>query len=272
MTASFDLDAYFGRIGYTGVPTADLATLTAIHSLHTAAIPFENLNPLLGLPVLLDIETLQAKLIGARRGGYCFEQNALLAAALGAIGFDVTNLAARVRWMAPPDAPVGARSHMTLRVDLPEGPYLADVGFGGQMLGAPMALKADIEQVQGAATLRLQLAPPETYTLQTLLPTGWQDMYRFTLEPQYPSDYAVSNWSTSTHPELIFVNGLLMERLTAERRVSLFNRRVIERWVDGRVVERLLTSADAFGEVLEGAFAITPPAPVERIWEKLPPA
>ena len=105
MSETFDLDAYFGRIGYAGPRAADMATLQAIQALHPAAIAFENLDPLLGRPVRLDLASIQQKLIGTRRGGYCFEQNTLLAAALEALGFKVTRLAARVRWMLPPERP-----------------------------------------------------------------------------------------------------------------------------------------------------------------------
>src|SRR5260221_10485109 len=116
MSDAFDLDAYLTRIGFTGAPQADLATLTSIHALQPAAIPFENLDPLLGRPVTLDLAGLQAKLVQGRRGGYCFELNSLLAVALEALGFSVIRLAARVRWRAPPERPVGARTHMLLRV------------------------------------------------------------------------------------------------------------------------------------------------------------
>ena len=101
------------------------------------------------------------------------------------------------------------------------------------------------------------------------LPTGWQDMYRFNLEPQYPSDYVVSNWFTATHPDSIFTNALVMERLTPTVRVSLNNRRLIERWPDGRAAERTLNSAAELGEALEVVFGVTPPAPVEAVWAKL---
>jgi N-hydroxyarylamine O-acetyltransferase len=43
----FDLGAYLERIGYAGPRTA-IDTLEAEHALPPAAIPFENLNPLLG--------------------------------------------------------------------------------------------------------------------------------------------------------------------------------------------------------------------------------
>src|ERR1700693_5745426 len=137
MSDGFDLDAYLARIGYSGPRRADVATLRAIHGLQPTAIPFENLDPLLGRPVALDLASLQAKLVGGRRGGYCYELNTLLAAALEALGFLVVRLGARVRWRAPPERPDGARTHMLLRVDLAEGPYLADVGFCGRAFPPP---------------------------------------------------------------------------------------------------------------------------------------
>ncbi len=90
------MSGYLARIGYTDAPKPDLATLAALHAAHVGAIPFEGLDPLLGRPVRLDMPSLQAKLVDSRRGGYCFEQNALFKAALEAIGFIVTGLGGRV--------------------------------------------------------------------------------------------------------------------------------------------------------------------------------
>ncbi|HLH42242.1 MAG TPA: arylamine N-acetyltransferase, partial [Bryobacteraceae bacterium] len=146
MSDGFDLDAYLHRIGYSGPRSASLETLTCVHALHPAAIPFENLNPLLGWPVALDVESLQAKLVAGGRGGWCFEQNYLLRHALEAMGFRVTSLAARVVWNAPAGSPVGPRSHMLLLVDLGGAPYIADVGFGGNVLTAPLRLEAHTAQ------------------------------------------------------------------------------------------------------------------------------
>ncbi len=114
----FDLDAYLDRLGYTGPRTPTLDTLEALHALHPAAIPFENLNPLLRWPVALDVESLQAKMVAGGRGGWCFEQNTLFRHALQSLGFSVTSLGARVIWNTPPDSPIGPRSHMLLLVDL----------------------------------------------------------------------------------------------------------------------------------------------------------
>ena len=98
VATTLDLDAYLARISYTGSRAPTLETLQAIHRAHAQAIPFENLDPWLGQPVRLDLDALQQKLVSARRGGYCFEQNLLLSHALTALGFEVTSLAARVLW------------------------------------------------------------------------------------------------------------------------------------------------------------------------------
>jgi arylamine N-acetyltransferase len=98
------LDAYFARIGYEGPRTSTLATLRALHELHPAAIPFEAIDVLLERGVDLSPEAVEAKLITARRGGYCFEQNGLFQRVLAALGFEVEPLIARAVWMAPPDA------------------------------------------------------------------------------------------------------------------------------------------------------------------------
>src|SRR5699024_6366851 len=106
--AKLDLDAYLQRIGYDENPSANLKTLQAIQQLHTQAIPFENFNPLLGLPVHLDLSALQQKMVFKRRGGYCFEHNLLLYHVLNSIGFEATGLAGRVI-LNKPDSAITSR-------------------------------------------------------------------------------------------------------------------------------------------------------------------
>lgn len=264
-----DLDAYLARIGHTGPRTPTLATLRALHARHPAAIPFENLDPLLGRPVPLDLDALQAKLVARRRGGYCFEQNTLFRAALEAIGFTVTSLIARSLWMVPPDRPANPRTHMVLRVDLPEGPQLADVGFGGHLFAAPLALAADVAPPTPAGKLRLVPADPG-FTLQARIGGGWQDAYRFTLEPQAPIDLIVANWFTSTHPTSRFRTSLLVERLTPQGRTSLSNQHLVRRHADGRVEKRRLATAEDLARVLATEFGLDLPADPATLFALVP--
>ena len=137
--------AYFARIGleYPVVPSLD--TLRDIVAAHKRSIPFENLDPLMGIPVHdLSAEALSAKLVGRRRGGYCYENNGLLAYVLEHLGYGVDRLAGRVVWMRPPDAPKTGITHNVLAVTVPggDGRFLVDVGFGGQTLSSPIRLQA----------------------------------------------------------------------------------------------------------------------------------
>jgi N-hydroxyarylamine O-acetyltransferase len=267
----FDLDAYCDRIGYAGPRSPTLATLRALHALHPAAIPFENLDPLLGRPVPLDLAALQRKLVAGRRGGYCFEQNSLFHAALEALGFAPVGLAARVLWTARPDGSPNPRTHMLLRLALEGESCIADVGFGGLLLGAPLRLVPEIEQDVPGGPMRFRQSGGE-FTLQAWREQGWRDLYRFTLEPQLPVDCEMANWFTSTHPGSLFRRSLLVERLMPEVRLSLVNRKLTRRHADGRVEQEVLASPAALGQALTREFGLEPPAPAEAIFGRLPRA
>ena len=250
-----DLQAYAARIEYGGEFTPTLATLRDLHLAHATHIPFENLDILLGRPIRLDLESITAKLIEARRGGYCFEQNALFAAMLEAIGFRVTRLAARVRMGAVEIRP---RSHMLLAVDVEGESWLADVGFGGDGLLLPVRLKADEVQQHFGWQYRV-MVDGGSYILQTWRPQGWLDLYGFTLEEQYAVDYEVSNHFTSTFPQSPFVNKLVVQRPGKDVRLTLVNRQLTEQRPDG-VSETTLADDDAVLETLEKRFGLFFPA------------
>lgn len=266
MSDVIELDRYFERIGFTGKPAPDLATLTAIHAAHVNAIPFEGINPLLRRPVDLDLPSLQRKLIDSRRGGYCYEHNGVLRAALQAIGFKVTGLAGRIRWNSPPGSPLGPKTHMLLKVDLPEGPYLADVGFGACVMDAPLRLVTGLEQTTAMGTYQLTEADG-ALLLSAKRAGGWRGMYLFDLVPQLQSDYELGNWYTSTNPAVPFPTTLVMERVTGDRRFKLVNRHLMIEARDGEQVStRMLESAGELRQVLDETFNVASPVPVEELY------
>jgi len=256
-----DIDAYCARIGYSGPREPSLAVLQAIVAGHTAAIPFENLDILLKRPIRLDPPALHDKLVRRRRGGYCFEHNLLLLGVLRAFGFHAVGLAARVRWGRPPKT-IGPRTHMLLRVDRAEGPYLADVGFGGLTPTAPLALAAGREQETPHEPFRLVAAGSE-FDLEAKLGEAWGSLYRFSLQEQTPADYEVANWYTSTHPDSLFVRNLIASRPGQDRRHTLFNNRFTIRRRDGASERRVLHSAGEFALILARDFGIAPSGPAD---------
>src|SRR6185437_3979196 len=135
-----------------------------------------NLDPLLKRPIGLTGPALESKLLRARRGGWCFEQNRLLCDVLRSLGFQVTGLAARVLWNVA-EGVVRARSHMLLKIDgLEGGPHIADVGFGGLTLTGPLRLVTDLEQRTPHETFRL-LDRDGGFVLQALVRDAWKPLY-----------------------------------------------------------------------------------------------
>lgn len=262
----FDLPAYLRRIGYSGPLRPDLAVLRALQAAHLAAIPFEGIDPFVGRRVDIGLDAVQAKLVGSRRGGYCFEMNGLFRAALDAIGFSTTGLAGRVRWMARPEEPLSPRTHMLILVDLPDGPRLVDVGFGSCLVDEPLDLVTGVEQRTAMGTFRLE-HEAGLYWLHVRLPQGWRTMYAFDLLPQIQSDYELGNWYTASHPGVPFPSVMIVERLLPGRRLKLVNRRFTEEARDGAVVSRsVVADATTFGAILDQTFGITPPVPAEDLF------
>lgn len=256
---TFDLNAYFERISYTGEHAPTLATLAAIHVRHAQAIPFENLDPLMRRPVRLDPESLQQKMVQSGRGGYCYEHNLLLKHTLDALGFCVTGLAARV--LLDVDGPadtITPRTHMLLRVDLDGETYLADVGFGGMTLTGPLRLELDIEQATPHEPYRL-IRADEDFVMQVKIRDAWKPLYSFDLQKQALPDYEVCNWYVSTHPDSLFVNGLIAARPAQERRYALRNNELRVHHLNGRSERHVLTSAAEMCETLERDFRVTLP-------------
>jgi N-hydroxyarylamine O-acetyltransferase len=251
MTTDIDLAAYLARVGLDAAPAPTAAGLAQLHLAHATHIPFENLDVLLRRPIRLDTEGLQRKLVRDRRGGYCFEQNLLFAAALEALGFRVTRLAARVRYRA---ARLLARTHMLLAVEAEGRSWLADVGFGGSGPLRPLGMDDRGEQRQFLWSYRLR-EEGRGLVLQGGGPGGWQDFYVFTPEPQELVDYEVASYYVSTHPDSPFTRTLAAQLPTPEARYLLRNRELtVER---GAGSETRTVADDELADVLSRLFGLT---------------
>ena len=218
MTA-FDLGAYLRRINYSGATPPDSETLKGLHHAHIEAIPFENLEIQMGGSIALDLATLQAKMVGRRRGGYCFEHNTLFSTALRSIGFDVETCEARVRQGA--EGATRPRTHMVLRVHCEGRTWLADVGFGGDGLIEPIPMDGNpVEQ----AGVWYRVARENTLRiLQRAAGGPWEDLYAIQPDPVFPIDYEAGNWLTSTHPQSPFVLNVTAQRMVGGTRHILRN-------------------------------------------------
>lgn len=248
------LGSYQARIGHAGPLRPDLATLRALHAIHPDAIPFENLDVLTGRGIDLAPAAVDAKLIGRRRGGYCFEQNGLFRRVLQEIGFTVTGLAARVRWNAQPGARTPARTHMVLRIALDGEDWLADVGFGTCALTVPLRMATEEPQSTGHDLYRL-IPCGSDLLMQVRRDGAWLPVYEIGPEPQLDADYEAANWYTSTHPESHFRHGIRVARTAADCRYTLLDGRFGVRRPDGGT-QRTQLDADGIERVLGEVFGL----------------
>jgi N-hydroxyarylamine O-acetyltransferase len=219
--AMIDLDAYLARIGLSGRPG-----IAEVHRAQLTAIPFENLDPYCGVPVSLAPDDLERKLVAGRRGGYCFEQNLLLAAAFEALGAEVDLLLARVRAGAAPGV-VRPRTHLVLRVPADGSEWLADVGFGLGSLLEPLPFGSGGEHEQAGWRFRLVADGPEL-VLQSAQRGELVDLYGFVPQPVPFADVETSNWFTSTHPRSPFVTGVIVSTHRSDG-----SRLMLRDWGDG---------------------------------------
>ncbi|MFF1742283.1 arylamine N-acetyltransferase family protein [Streptomyces mirabilis] len=251
---SAQADAYLRRIGahHPAWPTSGV--LRDLHLRHLKAVPFENLSIHLGEEIVLEEKRLLDKVVGGRRGGFCYELNGAFGALLGALGFDVTLLAGRVygeegRLGIPYD-------HLALRVRTVDGgDWLADVGFGAHS-HYPLAFGARTEQVDPGGTFRVLEAGPdaagvrgvggrrEAEDLDVIRDGGPQ--YRLEVRPRVLGDFAAGAWWNSTSPKSHFTRSLVCSRVTEDGgRITLSGRNLTATAPDGtKEVSELATDEE----------------------------
>jgi N-hydroxyarylamine O-acetyltransferase len=201
-TSVLDLDAYLERIGYDGPLHPDLETFVAVHRSHVTAVPFENLDIMLGRGTSIDLAAIQDKIVHGRRGGYCYEMNILFAAALDRIGIPVRRQLIRT---GDPLVDPRPRGHLSVLVEFGGRRWFGDVGFGSGLF-EPIPLDRRGQFTQGEWTYRLTGPGPDgAQRLQELQVDTWVAMYTITDELTYRVDVGVANENTSTSPNSPFV-------------------------------------------------------------------
>jgi N-hydroxyarylamine O-acetyltransferase len=258
---SFDLDSYLTRIRFdergcrrSGLPP-DIDVIAAMLRAHMAAIPFENLDVLLGRGIRVDLDGVVAKLVTARRGGYCFEHGTLFQAALRALGIEATAHAARVLLVTPKEE--APRTHMFLTIQDGGRTWVLDPGFGGQGPLVPVPLLEGEEARRGHDRHRLVRRDGE-WVLEGLVNGAMTALWTSSLEPQFPVDFALANHYVSTHASSPFATRLMIRAITPGGRVSAMNRDVTV-LQDGAAAKRQLADRGELRALLAEHFGFDLP-------------
>ena len=258
VSAMLEVSAYLDRIRYTGPTEPTPETLRNLHRAHLFAVPFENLDIVLGRRFVCDETAFIRKIVEHRRGGFCYELNGAFAALLRELGFKVTLLSARVPRDDGSDGP--EFDHLALRVDLTE-PWLADVGFGDSFLD-PLRLEPGTEQLQGGRRFRIIEREHSLHMERAEPPGSWKPQYSFTLTPRSLNDFASMCQYHQTSPESPFTRKSVCTRATPEGRITLADRKLILTH-DGIREEKLLESEEERRAALRKYFGLTLEEPTD---------
>ncbi len=253
-----NLDLYLQRLGFSAPPAPTLDTLRQLQLRHTGAFPFENLTTLSGEPVLIDLPSIERKVLHQGRGGYCYELNNLFLALLQALGFDARGISGRVV-MGQPEGAWTARTHRLSLVTLDGVRYISDVGFGGMVPTAPLVLDTAAEQSTPHEPYRIE-QHADGYTLRAKVADEWRAMYIFDLQRQEDIDYTLGNWYVSTHPESPFAKQLMVARTGDGWRRTLNNGSFAIHRIGSESERRQVADVDELTELLAREFGIRVPA------------
>jgi N-hydroxyarylamine O-acetyltransferase len=248
---------YLQRLGFDAPPAPTLETLRQLQLRHTGAFPFENLTTLSGEPVLIDLPSIEQKVLHGARGGYCYELNNLFLALLQELGFDARGISGRVV-MGQPEGAWTARTHRLSLVTLEGVRYITDVGFGGMVPTAPLLLDTQDAQLTPHEPYRIE-QHVDGYTLRAEVSGEWRPMYIFDLQRQEDIDYTVGNWYVSTHPESSFARQLMVARTGEGWRRTLNNGSFAIHRVGSESERRQITEVDDLVRLLESEFGIQVP-------------
>ncbi|MEZ1325089.1 arylamine N-acetyltransferase [Pseudomonas fluorescens] len=249
-----NLKLYLQRLGFEAPPEPTLDTLRLLQLRHTGVFPFENLATISGAPVLIDLPSIEEKILVGGRGGYCYELNNLFFALLLELGFDARAISGRVV-MNQPEGSWTARTHRLSLVTIDDVRYITDVGFGGMVPTAPLLLDTEAEQATPHEPYRIE-KQPDGYMLRANVAGEWRSMYLFDLQRQEDIDYTIGNWYVSTHPESPFSQRLMVARTGEGWRKTLNNGSFAVHRMGANSERREVTQVDELIELLAREFAL----------------
>lgn len=257
------LGAYLERIGLGGPVAATEDGLALVHQRHSETVPFENLDILLGRGISLRPEDVFAKLVTARRGGYCFEQNSLFFSALSALGFTLRPLLARV-WVGGITEP-REKTHQLLLVTLNGREWIADVGFG--TAGSALPLPFEYDRISEQPGRRYRLRADEVFgTMFEWSVAGgpWEKLYSFDLERVWQADFEMGNHFMATHASSPFTSRAVCSIQTPDGWRVLVNTDLTET-MGGVARQSSVPGGAAYMEMLRDKFLLDLDVPYEAL-------
>ncbi len=246
-----NIQNYLNRVSLLQ-PEVSVTFIKELKNAHIATFPFSNLGVLLHEDLSLELQVLFERVVTNKRGGYCFEQNKIFFEVLNYLGFQCDIVLGRVLHNRNIDVP---RTHRITRVTLADSTYLVDVGFGPLCPREPLLLDLDKPQNQGDYVYRITQPDLGCYLLQTKEVDGWFTLYSFDNGLYTEADCLCGHHFSSTHPDAIFVNNLVVSRKSYAD-IRFLRNNEFHRLKDGKAMISRISSNDNLAEILRQEFGI----------------
>jgi N-hydroxyarylamine O-acetyltransferase len=219
---------------------------------HLLSVPFENLDIHWKRPIILDLGRFFAKIVEARRGGFCYELNGLFNELLRGLGFETRLISARV-FNGASHGP--EFDHAAIIVTIGEEKYLADVGFG-DFAAEPLRFVLDVEQMDPTGTFIIRRFDDEYFEVAKLVDSEWKSEYIFKDVARDLSEFSGMCDFQQYSPESHFTKGKLCSIMTEAGRKTLTD----SKFIVTTAGEKFETAVDGdFDRILESEFGIVSP-------------
>ncbi len=237
-----DVKRYFERIGLElpEVIVPDSELLRKLHLAHCCTVPYENHDMIRGIPTTLEEDGLFQKIVEENKGGICFELNGSFGYLLSALGYKVTDYAARY---LRGESTIPMRRHRVMKVEATDGVWLCDVGIGEVAQREPIALVEGLVQEQFGEVYKLEKEEGLGWVLWDLYKGQWRKFYSFTEEVQLQADFIALNFYCEKHPESPFNKDEMFAVKTLEGRKTL-DGRIYKEFKNGEVLVKELSDEE----------------------------
>lgn len=246
-----DTRLYLQRLNLTRA-LPDLKFLKKLHRAHLLHIPFENLDIHYGGKISLEIPKIFEKVVQRRRGGLCFELNALFFHLLSNLGFEAYLGSARVYQN---DQLTPEFDHMLVFVVLPEGQFLCDIGFGS-LFNEPKALKKNAPVLDYTRYYTFESDPDERWILKKSKDgSDYKRMYNFEIKSRELIEFMPRCLFHQGSMDSRFRKEKLITQLTTQGRTTLNDYKLTITAL-GETKEHKIMNQDEFFSALEQHFQI----------------
>lgn len=250
---SMNKNEYLHRIGIEESDIEpNLENLKFLQRQHLLRVPFENLDIHWKRPINLNNKRFYEKIVGEKRGGFCYELNGLFFELLGEIGFQNKMVSAKV---SKGNGEFGAEyDHMAILTEIQDNKYLVDIGFG-DFTAEPLEFALENEQKDRNGVFSIRKYDDKYFEAVKKDGNNWKSEYIFIVTPRKLKEFAGMCHYQQTSPDSHFTQGKVCSLMTENGRKTLTDRKFIET-KKGHKIERKFDSDEEFNRILANEFQI----------------